>query len=328
MWKYIGTRLLLMIPVLLGITLVIFALMSLSPGDPARLILGEAASIEDVMALREEMGLNKPFFVRYFNYLFGVLRGDFGKSYVYKIPVFETIMPLLPSTVKLALGALIIMVILGIPLGVISAVRKYTWVDTVSMVFALFLNSMPAFWLGLMLILLFALRLHWLPSMGVETLKHYILPCVTLSAGMMANLVRMTRSSMLDVLRQDYIRTARAKGANERVVIYRHALRNALMPVITVVGLNFGSMLGGAMVVESVFAMPGMGTLIISSVRSKDTPLVIAAVLVVAVFAGIINLIVDILYAYVDPRIKSRYLSVKKASRAKKLFRESGAQNG
>ena len=325
MWKYITKRLLLVIPVLLGISFVIFALMSLSPGDPARLILGESASMEDVMALREEMGLNDPFFTRYFRYIFSALRGDFGKSYVYNIPVFETIMPLLPSTVKLALGSLFIMVILGIPLGVISAVKKYTWVDTVSMVFALFLNSMPAFWLGLMLILLFALRLHLLPSMGVDTLKHYILPCMTLSAGMMANLVRMTRSSMLDVLRQDYIRTARAKGATERVVIYRHALRNALMPVITVVGLNFGSMLGGAMVVESVFAMPGMGTLIISSVRAKDTPLVVAAVLVVAVFAGIINLIVDILYAYVDPRIKSQYVSVKKSNKKASAAAESGA---
>ena len=309
-----------MIPVLLGISFIIFALMTLAPGDPARLILGEAASMEDVMALREEMGLNDPFLTRYFTYLGNMLHGDFGNSYMFKIPVFEAIAPLIPSTVKLALGSLFIMVLFGIPIGVLSAVKKYTWIDTVSLMFALFLTSMPAFWLGLMLILLFALQLHWLPAMGVDSLKHYILPCVTLAAGMMANLVRMTRSSMLEVLKQDYIRTARAKGANERVVIYRHALRNALMPIITVVGLNFGSMLGGALVVENVFAMPGLGSLIISSVRMKDTPLVIASVLLVAFFAGVVNLIVDILYAYVDPRIKSQYQMSK---RKKKLVKEA-----
>ncbi|MEA4912061.1 MAG: nickel ABC transporter permease [Oscillospiraceae bacterium] len=325
MYRYVLKRLLLMIPVLLGISFVIFGLMSLSPGDPARMILGESASMEDVLALQEEMGLNDPFLVRYFTYVANMLKGDFGVSYTFRIPVFDAIGPLIPSTVKLALGSLFIMVIFGIPIGILSAVKKYTWIDTVSLMGALFLTSMPAFWLGLMLILLFALKLHWLPSMGVDSFKNYILPCVTLAAGMMANLVRMTRSSMLEVLKQDYIRTARAKGATERVVIYKHALRNALMPIITVVGLNFGSMLGGAVVVESVFAMPGLGTLIISSVRMKDTPLVVASVLLVAFFAGMVNLVVDVLYAYVDPRIKSRY-AVSRGLKRREKAKEAAAQ--
>ena len=323
MHNYIIKRILLMIPVLLGISFVIFTLMNMAPGDPARMILGDGASVADVNALREEMGLNDNFFLRYLRQLGNMLRGDFGTSYIFKTPVFQEIVPRFPSTIKLALGSMLIMVLLGIPVGVISAVKKYTWVDTVSLMGTLLVTSMPAFWLGLMLILLFSLNLRLLPATGVDTWRHYILPCVTLAAGMMANLIRMTRSSMLEVIKQDYIRTAKAKGAKSGTIIFKHALRNALMPVITIIGLNFGTMLGGAMVVESLFAMPGLGTLIIYAVRQKDTPLAIAAVLFVAFMAGIVNLVVDILYAYVDPRIKSQYAAMKKS---KKLAAEGATK--
>ena len=298
----------MMIPVLLGISFVIYALMSISPGDPARIILGENADQAAVMALREEMGLNDPFLVQYGRYMLNMFKGDFGTSWIFGTSVFEQIVARMPSTVFLALGSTFVMLILGLPAGIISAVKKYTWIDSVTLVLSLLLTSMPVFWLGLMLQLVFALKLGWFPVQGVSAFKNYVLPCVTLGAGMMANLIRMTRSSVLEVTKQDYIRTARAKGCREGVVVRRHILRNAMLPVITIVGLQFGSLLGGTMIIESVFAMPGLGSLVIQAVRQKDTPLVVAAVMFVAFMGGIINLIVDILYAYVDPRIKSQYV--------------------
>ncbi len=301
----------MMIPVLLGISFVIYALMSISPGDPARMILGENADLAAVEALRDEMGLNDPFLIQYGRHMLNMLKGDLGTSWIFNIPVFDQIIARMPSTVALAIGSTFVMLLLGLPTGIISAVKKYTWVDSVTLMISLLLTSMPVFWLGLMMQLVFSLNLHLLPAQGVDTLKHYILPCVTLGAGMMANLIRMTRSSVLEVTKQDYIRTARAKGCKEGVVVRRHILRNAMLPVITIVGLQFGSLLGGTMIIESVFAMPGLGSLVIQAVRQKDTPLVVAAVMFVAFMGGIINLIVDILYAYVDPRIKSQY--VKKA---------------
>lgn len=307
MLKYIGRRILMMIPVILGISFIIFAIMNFTPGDPARLILGESASNDDVEALREEMGLNDNFFVRYFNYVKNALRGDFGTSYRSKVPVYDELFARFPSTLKLAFGSTVLMIIVGIPIGIISAVKQYSIIDTVSLISAFLLTSMPAFWLGLMLILIFSLKLDWLPATGVDSLKHFILPCITLAAAMMASLIRMTRSNMLEVIRQDYIRTAKAKGAGETRIIFKHALRNALLPVITIIGMNFGAMLGGTMIIESVFAMPGLGTMTITAVRMKDTPLVIASVLFVAVAIGIMNLLVDILYTYVDPRLKSQF---------------------
>lgn len=301
----------MMIPVLLGISFVIYALMSISPGDPARMILGENADLAAVEALRDEMGLNDPFLIQYGRHMLNMLKGDLGTSWIFNIPVFDQIIARMPSTVALAIGSTFVMLLLGLPTGIISAVKKYTWVDSVTLMISLLLTSMPVFWLGLMMQLVFSLNLHLLPAQGVDTLKHYILPCVTLGAGMMANLIRMTRSSVLEVTKQDYIRTARAKGCKEGIVVRRHILRNAMLPVITIVGLQFGSLLGGTMIIESVFAMPGLGSLVIQAVRQKDTPLVVAAVMFVAFMGGIINLIVDILYAYVDPRIKSQY--VKKA---------------
>lgn len=296
-----------MVPVILGISFIIFTIMSFTPGDPARMILGQDATFEQIAAKRHELGLDRPFLVRYALYVANAVRGDFGRSYVNNVPVINEILARLPSTVMLAAGSTLLMVLIGVPIGIISAVKQYSVIDNISLVSALLLTSMPAFWLGPMLILLFALTLRLLPATGVDTLRHYILPCVTLAAAMMASLIRMTRSNMLEVIRQDYIRTAKAKGASERIVIYRHALRNALLPVITIIGLNFGGLLGGTMMIETCFAMPGLGTRIIGAIREKDIPMVMAAILFVALLGGVINLIIDIIYAYVDPRIKSKY---------------------
>lgn len=307
MLKYIAKRLLMLIPVILGISFIIFSIMSLTPGDPARLILGENASEQQVHELRTQMGLDNPFVIRYADYIFDAVRGDFGKSYRNGIPVFEEIFSRFPNTLKLAFWGITLSIVIGIPVGIISAVKQYTIIDSLSLVAAMLLTSIPAFWLGLMLILVFSLKLDLLPTTGVDTWRNFVMPSVTLAAGTMATLIRMTRSTMLEVIRQDYIRTARAKGASERRIVFKHALRNALLPVVTVIGINFGFQLGGAMIIETVFAMPGLGTLMITSVRMRDTPMVMASVLFVAVAIGITNLAVDILYAYIDPRIRAQY---------------------
>ena len=314
MSKYILKRLLMIIPVLLGVTFIIFTVMNFTPGDPAVMILGEGATQAEYDALRAQMGLNDPFLVRYFRYVWSALQGDFGTSYRTGIPVFQEIAVRMPYTVNLAVISTIIAVTFGLPIGVFSAVKQYSLSDNVALGTALLLTSMPAFWFAMMLILYFSLKLHWLPSLGVTSWKHYILPAVATSANTLASLMRMTRSTMLEVIRQDYIRTARSKGAKENRVIFGHALRNALLPVVTIIGVNFGISLGGTIVVEQVFAIPGLGQLMINSVRTKDTPMVIASILFAAIIASLINLLVDILYVYIDPRLKAKYASVKKGS--------------
>lgn len=307
MHKYVLKRILLLIPVLLGVSLLVFAIMSLTPGDPAQLILGENAPKEAVLKLREEMGLNDPFFMQYFRFGKNAIMGDFGRSYTTGREVFGEIFARFPNTLILAVIGIIISVCIGIPIGIISATRQYSFLDSFSMVIALLGVSMPVFWLGLMLILTFSVKLGWLPSGGFDGLKSIILPAVTLGVGSAAIITRMTRSSMLEVIRQDYIRTARAKGVAEKVVINKHALKNALIPIITVVGLQFGHLLGGAVLTESVYSWPGVGRLMVDAIRQKDTPTVLAAVVFLAAAFSVVNLLVDILYAYVDPRIKSQY---------------------
>lgn len=307
MHKYVLKRILLLIPVLLGVSLLVFAIMSLTPGDPAQLILGENAPKEAVLKLREEMGLNDPFFMQYFSFVKNAIMGDFGRSYTTGREVFGEIFARFPNTLILAVIGIIISVCIGIPIGIISATRQYSFLDSFSMVIALLGVSMPVFWLGLMLILTFSVKLGWLPSGGFDGLKSIILPAVTLGVGSAAIITRMTRSSMLEVIRQDYIRTARAKGVAEKVVINKHALKNALIPIITVVGLQFGHLLGGAVLTESVYSWPGVGRLMVDAIRQKDTPTVLAAVVFLAAAFSVVNLLVDILYAYVDPRIKSQY---------------------
>ena len=312
MFKYISRRILTLVPVLIGVAFLIFAIMNLTPGDPALLILGEAATPEAVHNLREELGLNNNFFIRFGKYIIDAARLDFGISYRTKLPVIKEIFTRFPNTVTLAFWGMTLAVCVGLPIGIISAIKQYTLIDGLSLAVALLLTSMPAFWLGLLLMLRFSLKWNLLPSTGVDTWKHFILPSITLAVGTMAILIRMTRGTMLEVIRQDYIRTARAKGAGTRRIIMKHALRNALLPVITIIGIYFVMMLGGAMIIETVFAMPGLGSMMITSVRMKDTPVVMAAVLFVALIVGVINLLVDIMYVYVDPRIKSQYIRVKR----------------
>ncbi|MEA4846732.1 MAG: ABC transporter permease [Clostridiaceae bacterium] len=308
MLRYVFKRLLMMIPVIIGISFLLFAVMNLTPGDPARLILGEYALQSDVDQLREEMGLNDNFFVRYGNYLKNAARGDFGESYMSGLPVSEVVISRFPTTLKLATGAMLIAVLIGIPVGIISAVKQYTIIDALSLFSSLLLTSMPGFWLGLMLILLFALKLDLLPAIGSDSWINFIMPSITLAAATLAILIRMTRSTMLEVIRQDYIRTAKAKGAEEKRIIFKHALRNALLPIITVIGINFGIQLGGSVIIENVFAIPGIGSLMIDSVKMKDAPIVLASVMLVALLGGLVNLAVDIMYIYIDPRIKSQYV--------------------
>tara|TARA_Y100001933_G_scaffold242153_1_gene269581 strand:+ start:233 stop:1129 length:897 start_codon:yes stop_codon:yes gene_type:complete len=297
----------MLIPVLLGVTFIVFSIMYMTPGDPAQLILGESAPPEAVAELRADMGLEDPFIVQYGRFVVNAVQGDFGKSYTTKRDVFSEIFARFPNTLKLAGVGVLLAIAIGIPVGIISATRQYSFIDSASMIGALLGVSMPNFWLGLMLILFFSVNLGWLPSSGSETFKHMILPAITLGTGAAAIITRMTRSSMLEVIRQDFIRTARAKGVAEKKVINKHALKNALIPVITVVGLQFGYLLGGAVLTETVFSWPGVGRLLVEAIRQKDTPTVLASVVFMATTFSFVNLLVDVLYAYVDPRIKSQY---------------------
>ncbi|QQO09534.1 ABC transporter permease [Breznakiella homolactica] len=317
MIKYILKRLLLMIPVLLGVTFIVFFILNLTPGDPAAIILGDQATAEALELKREELGLNDPLLVRYFNYMKNMLRGDLGTSYKNKISVWDQVWDKFPNTVILAFAGIFVALLIGIPVGILSAKKQYTAMDNVSVVLSLVGVSMPNFWLGLLFSLLFALKLGWLPSQGMGTgfiplLRSIVLPALTLGTGAAATVVRMTRSSMLEVIRQDYIFTARSKGITEQEVTRRHMFKNALIPIITAVGLQFGVLLGGAMLTETVFSWPGLGRLMVDSIGSKDIPMVLGAVIFMAVTFSIVNLCVDIIYAFVDPRIKSQYKTTSK----------------
>ena len=296
-----------MIPILLGVTIIVFTIMSFTPGDPARLILGQSASQEAVDSLHREMGLDDPFLVRYFRYMGGIPRGDFGTSYRTNRPVFDEIFVRFPITAKLALVSMGLVILIGIPLGILSAVKQYSFLDMLCTVSAMFMASIPSFWLGLMMILLFSLHLGLLPPCGTGTLAHYVMPAIALALPIAAEVLRMTRSTMLETIRQDYIRTARSKGAAEKRVVWRHALKNALLPVVTVAGSEFGGLLGGTILIESVFGIPGLGSLVVTSIRSKDVPQVMAATLFIALIFCVVLLVVDIAYAYIDPRVKARY---------------------
>lgn len=312
MVKYIFKRLLITIPILLCVVFIVYFIMQLTPGSPAVSILGPTAPQEQIDKLNHELGYDQPFFTRFFDYVTGILQGDFGSSYRTGQPVMKEILVRFPTTLKLALLSMLISATFGITLGVISAVKQYSPLDTTMTVLALLFAAVPGFWLGLMLIWIFAVTLQWLPTSGMASWKSMILPLVTLSVGGVASLLRITRSAMLETIRQDYIRTARAKGANEKIVIIRHALTNALLPVITVLGTNFSGMLGGAVIAETVFAMPGVGQYIIQAIRQKDDPVVLSCTLLLATLNCLIMLLVDLIYAFVDPRIKARFASKKR----------------
>ncbi|MEE2708699.1 MAG: nickel ABC transporter permease [Gemmatimonadota bacterium] len=302
--KYVLRRLLHVVPVLLGVTLITFSLLHLIPGDPAQILAGPDASAADIAAMREAMGLNKPLVVQYLDYLTGLFQGDMGRSMSTGRPVLDELLDRFPNTVILAIAGVGVAVFLGVPVGVVAAIRSRTLVDHGSMVFALLGISAPAFWLGFMLMMIFSVQLGWLPSAGYRTPAHLVLPALTLGTGAMAIVARMTRSSLLEVLRQDYVNTARAKGLREVVVICKHALRNAMIPTTTVVGLSFGSLLGGAVLTEMVFAWPGLGRLIVYAIGIRDLPVVQGAVLLLALTFVLVNLAVDLLYGLIDPRVR------------------------
>ena len=307
MHRYIIKRLLMLIPVLLGVAFIIYAIMNVAEGDPVYQVAGPDATEEQLDALREEMGLNGSLLERYFRYIFKLLRGDLGTSYVSKMDVMQLYLQRLPNTLKLASVAMIVAVVISVPLGIVAAVNQNSIKDTVSMILALLGLSMPNFWLGLLLMLLFSLKLGWFPSGGAEGLRSVVLPAVTVGVGLAALLTRTTRSSMLDVLRQDYLRTARAKGVSEKRVVFHHALRNALIPIITIFGVQFSNVLGVSVLAETVFAWPGVGRLVVDAIDQRDIPTVTGALIMTTMLVTVVNLIVDIVYAYVDPRIKAQY---------------------
>lgn len=307
MLRFVTKRVLAIIPTLLGIVFIVFGIMTLTPGDPAKIILGEKATPEAIEKLNREMGLDKPFLVRYANYVLDLLHGDMGDSYRSGRAVSTEILTRLPTTIRLTIGAIVVAVCLGIPLGILSAVKQYSFFDIAGTMTAMMAASIPAFWLALLFILLFAHKLGWLPSNGNETFRHYILPSLSLAIPTSASLLRLTRTQMLETIRQDYIRTARAKGQIERKITFRHALQNALLPVVTVVGMEFGFLLGGAVICEQVYSINGLGTLIVNAIRMKDIPQVTGSALFLAFFFMLVMLVVDILYAYIDPRIRARY---------------------
>lgn len=336
MFKFILKRLLSLLPVLIGITLLVFTLLHLIPGDPAVVLLGERATPEQIESLRQQLGLNQPLPIQYFKFLFNVIRLDFGKSIISGIPIIDEIKTRWPATFELSLAAMLIALILGIPAGIFAAIRKNSWLDNLLMSSSLIGVSLPVYWLGLLLIYLFAVNLQLLPPSGrisVETgfnfqpitgfylldsllrldintlqdvLSHLILPAITLGTIPLAIIARITRSAMLEVLSQDYIRTARAKGVPEYFVILKHALKNAFLPISTTVGLQFGTLLGGAILTETIFSWPGIGSWIYEGILARDYPVVQGGVIFVSVTFVLINLLVDLSYTFLDPRIEFR----------------------
>ncbi len=304
MTRYILKRLAMLIPVLLGVTIVSFSLLQIVPGDPAVLLAGEDANPDFIEAVRKEYGFDQPLYVQYFRFISHAVQGDFGISIRNREPVINLLKQRFAFTVQLSFLSILIAAFIGLIAGVISATRQYSIFDNLSMVGALFGISMPIFWLGLLLMLVFSVYLGWFPAGGSGGLKHLILPAIALGAASAAVIARMTRASMLEVVRQDYIRTARANGLREWVVIYKHALKNAMIPVITVFGLEFGYMLGGAVLTETVFSLPGVGRLMVEGIFQRDYAVVQGSMLLVAATFVLVNLLTDIAYAFFDPKIR------------------------
>ncbi len=303
MYQYIARRLMLTIPVVIGVSIIVFSIIRLIPGDPARAIAGVQATPEFIEQVRVRYALDRPFYVQYGLFVSGAVRGDLGQSTFSRRPVTTEIRERFPRTLTLASISLLIATVVGVSAGIVSATRRNSVFDNASMLVALVGVAAPVFWLALMLQLLFSVQLRWLPATGLGTWRHLVLPSITLGMASAALMARITRSSMLDVLRQEYITTARAKGLGERVIVYKHALKNALIPVVTVLGLQFGILLGGAVLTETVFAWPGVGRLLVDAILRRDYPVVQGTVLLLAFLFVLINLVVDIIYAFIDPRI-------------------------
>lgn len=307
MFRYIMKRILMMIPVLIAVSFVVYFLMDLAPGDIISSMAPQDATEAEIEIMREELGLNGSLIERYFRYLGNLLRGDMGMSLSLKRPVTDVFFERFPATLELALAATVVALAISIPLGIAAATHHRSFLDGFSMVTAMLGLSMPGFWLGLLLILFFSHQLGWLPSGGSGGIVHLILPALALGAGQAGSLTRITRSSMLDVIRQDYLRTARAKGVSEKMVIRKHALKNALIPIITVFGSTLGNLLGGAVAIETVFSWPGIGRLTVSAINTRDITLATGCIIMFTVLLTVTMLLVDIAYAYVDPRIKAQY---------------------
>jgi peptide/nickel transport system permease protein len=302
--RYIATRLVMVVPVMLAVSIIVFGMMQIAPGDPAQLLAGVDADAQDIAAIRDKYNLDQPFYVQYASWLGNVLQGDLGRSMTTRRAVSDEIASRFIPTSQLAVFATTLAILAGTSIGVLSAHRHNTLVDYVTMVLALIGASMPAFWLGLMLILFFAVRLQWLPTSRSGGLSAIVLPGLTLAASATAVIARMTRSSVLEVNKREYVRTARSKGLSEGGVLKRHILQNAMIPVLTVIGLQFGHLLGGTVVTETVFARPGLGRLLVDGIKTRDFPVVQGTLLVLAFAFVIVNLLVDISYSFLDPRIR------------------------
>lgn len=307
MFRYIAKRLLMLIVVILGVSFLIYFTVDLAPGDVANSILGDDATDEDYYALRESLGLDDPVVIRYGRYMLNLLKGDIGYSYKYKMNVWDLYKERFSSTLVLAVAAIVVAHLISIPLGIYAALKRGSLQDNIASGFSMFGLAAPNFWVGLMLIILFSLKLKWFNSGGYASIKDLVLPAITVGTELCALLTRTTRSSMIDVLSQDYLMLARAKGVSEKKVITRHALKNALIPIITISGLQFTACLGGAVLVETVFSWPGVGRLIVDSIKSGDFETVTGSIIMTSIVSSIVLLLVDILYAFVDPRIKAQY---------------------
>lgn len=312
MWKYIGERILQMIPILLVVAILIFTLMYFVPGDPIQIMLGDNASPEQIEEAKENLGLDQPYLVRLGRYLWGLCRLDFGTSYTKGASVGAELLARFPKTLALSSLSILFTIVIGIPIGIQCAIHANKISDRIWMFITMLANSMPGFWLALLLVLLFSLKMKWLPSSGAESLKYFILPVIANSLGSLAGIARQTRASMLDVIHSDYVITARSKGLPERDVILKHALPNALIPIITICGTRFGFMLGGTVIIESVFSIPGIGVYLVNGINSRDYPVVQGSIIYIAFIFAIIMLLTDLIYAYVDPRIKAQYVKKNK----------------
>ncbi len=309
MIRYILKRILLMIPVFLAVSFVVYFLMDLAPGDIITMMAPQDATEVEIEMMRKELGMDGTLIQRYIRYIGGLLKGDLGMSLSMKRPVIDVFFERFPATLKLAFGSILVALLISVPLGIAAAINHRSWLDGFSMVTAMLGLSMPNFWLGLLLIIAFSLKLGLFPSGGSTGFISIILPAITLGAGQAGNLTRITRSSMLEVVRQDYLRTARAKGVSENKVIYKHALKNALIPIITIFGSTLGNALGGVVAIETVFAWPGVGRLTVSAINTRDITLATGCIIMFTIFLTLTMLLVDIAYAYVDPRIKARYMN-------------------
>jgi peptide/nickel transport system permease protein len=303
MLSYILKRLAEAVVVCIGISLITFLLLHVA-GDPVTLLLSIESKAEDAKLLRESLGLDQPLYIQYWIFLKGLARLDFGQSLFIREPALALVLERFPATIELTLAGMLVAILISIPLGVIAAVRRYSLLDNLCTVFAVSGQAMPIFWLGLIMIIFFSVQLHLLPASGRGTLWHLIMPAITLGASLAPITMRMTRSKMLDILSQEYVRTARAKGLRENLVLFKHAFLNACIPIVTILGLQFGRLLGGAIVTETVFAWPGLGSLAVSAIRNFDYPLAQAAILMMALIVVAVNLLVDVLVGYLDPRIR------------------------